>query len=941
MAIYKWPPAEGRSRRWSRVYLLVLCIALYYYYAGSAAKPANYLPLDSETLAKRERIAAQCRYTRTPAGPPIDFHSRDQSDRYAPDTKPTLIKNARIWTGAENGTKIIQGDLLLHKGLIKAVGNVPLHFLENLQLEVIDAHGAWVTPGLVDLHSHLGVDSAPRLKGARDTNSYKAPILPWLRSLDGLNTHDEAYELARSGGVTTAQILPGSANDIGGQAFVIKLRQTKERVPTAMLVEPPFTLNGSHFDHDLPPRWRHMKHACGENPSRVYSMTRMDSGWAFRSAYESARKLRDAQDEFCSKVEAGLWSGLGDFPEDLQWEALVDVLRGKVKLSVHCYEACINLYGSVTCASSRFAATPKEMQLTNEFRFPVASFHHAGETYLVPDLLEKTWGGAPSIALFAANFRKKREAYRGSEFAPRILTSHGLSVVLKSDHPVVNSRYLLNEAALAHYYGLPENVALLSMTVNPARAMGLDHRLGRIQEGYDADVVIWDSHPLSLGATPVQAFIDGIRQFQTPEVSIKPPFMQRCPDTPNFDKEAAEAFEYEGLPPLIPKSVQHAIFINVSSVYTRSNGDLSLEEHPEVIVAHGGEIICTGTHLTCSKTLDEVDDEVAVIDLEGGVIVPGFTSYGSPLGLTEILLEPSTNDGRVYNPLARDPPAIIGDTLIRAIDGLQFEGRDMLLAYRGGVTAGVVAPSGEFVQGISTAFSLGASHLLRNATIESDIALHVAITMNDARSVSTQIAALRHLLFGTGGDEVLEGVRNGQSTLVVDVNSADIMATLLRLKAEYENHTSKTLRLTFAGASESHLLADEIASAGVSVIVTQPKPYPNTWDERRILPGPPLTADSLVPVLLAAGVNVGIGLINEFEARHLRFEVSRVSFSANGSIDLPTALKLATTNLEKALGIHGTMPQDLVAYAGGHAFDFGGKAVAVISEQLGRIDVFE
>lgn len=377
MAIYKWPVVEGRPRRWSRVYLLVLCAALYYYYTGSAAfELANYRPLDPATLAERERIVAQCRYTRTPAGAPPEFHSRVQSDRYASDTKPTLIKNARIWTGAENGTEIVRGDLLLHKGLIKAVGNVPLHFLENLQLEVIDAHGAWVTPGLVDLHSHLGLSSAPRLKGAHDTNSHKAPILPWLRSLDGLNTHDEGYELARSGGVTTAQILPGSANDIGGQGFVIKLRQTKERSPTAMLVEPPFTLNGSYFDHDLPPRWRHMKHACGENPSNAYSMTRMDSGWAFRSAYESARKLRDAQDEFCSKVEAGLWSGLGDFPEDLQWEALVDVLRGKVKLSVHCYEA-VDLDMIV--------------RLTNEFRFPVASFHHAGETYLVPDLLENAW----------------------------------------------------------------------------------------------------------------------------------------------------------------------------------------------------------------------------------------------------------------------------------------------------------------------------------------------------------------------------------------------------------------------------------------------------------------------------------------------------------------------------------------------------------------------
>lgn len=930
MATYKWAVSEDISttRRWPRLYLaVILFAALYYYHAGSGTfQLASSHPLDPETLAKREHILAQCKYIKAPAGPPSGFHNRQQSDRYAPGTKPTLITNATIWTARQNGTEVVNGDLLLHEGMIKAVGKVPLHLSQNLQLDVIDVHGAWVTPGLVDLHSHLGVFSTPFLSGARDGNSVKGPILPWLRSLDGLNTHDAAYELARSGGVTSAQILPGSANLIGGQGFIIKLRETKERSPTSMLVEPPFTLNGTHFDHDLTPRWRHMKHACGENPSRDYSMTRMDSAWNFRSAYESARKIRDAQDRFCSKAEAGAWSDLGDFPEDLQWEALVDVLRGKVKLSVHCYEA-VDLDMMV--------------RLTEEFQFHLASFHHAAETYLVPDLLKSTWGGPPTVALWASNFfRSKREVYRASEFAPRILASHGIPVVLKSDHPVLNSRYLLNEAALAHYYGLPYNVALLAVTATPADTLGLGHRLGRIQEGYDADVVVWDSHPLSLGATPQQVFIDGIPQFELPHVSAKPPFLQYLPNPPNFDKEAASVLNYNGLPPLTPKSVEHAVFINVDSIYTRSEGSLAVQERPEVVVTRRGKIVCAGAHSACSPHMNEVRDEVVVIDLEGGTIVPGLTTYGTPIGLTEISAEPSTNDGLVYNPLAGDPPAIIGNNLIRANDGLQFEGRNMLLAYRGGVTAGVVAPEGDFIQGVSTAFSLGATNVLHNATIESDVALHVKITMKSAQSVSSQIAALRNLLFGNDGSAIVQRVRDGHSTLVVDVNSADIMATLLRLKAEYETRTTKTLRLTFAGAQESHLLANEIASAGVSVIATRPKPFPFTWDTRRILPGPPLTADSLVPVLLAAGVNVGVGLVDANQARDLRFEVSRVVLSSNENIDLITALELVTTNLERALGIHGNMPQDLVAYPGGHVFGFGGKAAAVISEQLGRVDLF-
>ncbi|KIM80183.1 hypothetical protein PILCRDRAFT_73396 [Piloderma croceum F 1598] len=911
-----------RTKRKFRFFLVViLSVLLYFTLLRTIGQP---LKLPAAVIAQRTHILEQCKYINTPAGPPPNFRSRTHSDRYVPGTKPLWLKNAKLWTGARNGTEVIYGDILLDKGLIQAVGYIPPRLLSHPDLRVEDAKGAWVTPGLVDLHSHIGVGSSPSLRGAADTNSRKAPILPWLRSIDALNTHDASYELAIAGGVTTAQILPGSANNIGGQSFVIKLRPTSERSSISKVIEPPYTLNGSHFDHSLTPRWRHMKHACGENPSRVYSQTRMDSAWEFRQAYNEGRKLKESQDQFCAKAKAGLWDDLGEFPEDLQWESLVDVLRGKVK-ALHCYEA-VDLDVIV--------------RLSNEFKFPVASFHHAGETYLVPDLLKKTWGGVPSIALFATNARKKREAYRNSEFAMRVLADHGIPVVMKSDHPVVNSRYLLNEAALAHFYGLNPALALASVTSTPADALGLGHRVGTIREGYDADIVIWDSHPLALGATPKQVYIDGIPQIEDPQVSPKPESFQVLPKTPNFDHEAATAVKYDGLPPLTSRKSRHVMFTNVSSIYTKNNSHIEVvdfegEESKWLTVAvRDGIITCVDKGDSCRYFLD---DDVDVIDLRGGSLAPGLTTFGSPIGLVEIRLEPSTNDGKVYDPLHKDPPSLVGggeQAIIRAVDGLQFGGRNTLLAYRGGVTTAVTAPSGEFLLGLSTAFAVGASNALeKNAIIQDEASLHIAVSMQFTASVSTQIAALRRILYDAH-------VVSGDIPLVIHVENVDIMASLLHLKAEYDRKTSRTLRLTFAGAAEAHLLAQEISDAGVSVILTPSRPFPYTWDQRRILPGPPLSYDSAVTTLLAKDVNVAIGVVDEYTARNTRFDLAWAALESDGKISKAQAIALATTNVEKALGLPSGPWHDIVAYSGGNIFDFKSTVVGVVSAQRRVVDIF-
>ncbi|KAJ6607174.1 hypothetical protein B0H10DRAFT_2073018 [Mycena sp. CBHHK59/15] len=856
------------------------------------------------------------------------------SDRHVKGTPPVLIRNAKILTSARNGTEVIYGDVLLDKGVIVAVGYIPRHLTLLEDLNVIDAGGKWISPGLIDAHSHLGVYSAPALNGASDGNSRNAPILPWLRSIDGLNTHDDAYRLAIAGGVTTAQILPGSANNIGGQAFLIKLRPTAERSASAMILEPPLTLFLNNTDSR--PKYRHMKHACGENPDRVYGQTRMDGAWNFRNAYNEALKIKNAQDSFCAAAERGAWDGKTEFPDSLQWESLVDVLRGRVKLSVHCYEA-VDLDAL--------------MRLSNEFKFPIASIHHAGETYLVPNLLKKAWGGFPAIALFASNFRKKREAYRGSEFGPRILADNGLPVIMKSDHPVLNSRHLIYEAQQAHYYSLNPAVALTSVTSTPATALGVGWRVGTIAEGYDADLVIWDSHPLSLGATPVQVFIDGIPQLVDPSSSYKPDAFQHVPKTPDWEKEVKETIEYEGLPPLEGRTTAGAVqFVNVREVLVRDQWQGRVTQlvggTPGVnytVLVQGGRIRCYAlagdTSGVCAQAAD-----TEVVDLAGGALAPGLTTFGSDLGLSEIMLEPSTTDGPVFDPLTMRVPKILDSSVIRAIDGLQFGGRNTLYAYRSGVTTAVVAPMGHgFLQGMGTAFSVGARNgLAKGAIIQAETALHISISSEMRASVSTQIATLRNMLFSESEPaSPWSRVKSGKIPLVINVHNADIMATLLHVKAEFDRLYHPFLRMTFAGATEAHLLAEQIGSARVSVILAPARPYPGTWDLRRILPGPPLSRKTSVVTLLEHGVNVALGVKSDYDARNARFEIAWAALDTDGMIDQATAIALSSTNLEMALGLErSTEDEELVVFQGGGMFDLESKVVGAVSGKREVVELF-
>ena len=212
---------------------------------------------------------------------------------------------------------------------------------------------------------------------------------------------------------------------------------------------------------------------------------------------------------------------------------------------------------------------------------------------------------------------------------------------------------------------------------------------GRVSFVTLPDLVIWDSHPLALGATPKQVYIDGIAQIEFPYVVEKPNSLQCVPRVPNFDSEALKAVEYEGLPPLFPAEsyIGDVLFKNVMGLFLPDAGGDHIQDafttqgiHSGVVMVINGTVACFGPENSCS--MGELTDSRArplrIIDLEGGSIGPTLVSYGSPLGLSEIQGEISTGDGTVFDPLVAPVPLVAEQVLVRAVDGLQFAGRDAL-----------------------------------------------------------------------------------------------------------------------------------------------------------------------------------------------------------------------------------------------------------------------
>src|SRR5689334_3543955 len=376
-----------------------------------------------------------------------------------------VIKGATLLTVTHG--KIENGSIYIHNGKIAAVGksvNAPAG------ATVIDAAGKFVMPGIIDAHSHIALDD--------DVNEPTSPVTPHMMMKDAFYYNDKAIYRALAGGVTSSLLLHGSANMIGGQAIVIKHKYGLGK--EEML---------------FPGAPQSIKFASGENPKRVYGQrnqlpsTRMGNFEVMRAAFIEAREYMRTWDDYEAKVKKGDKDATPP-KKDLKLEALADVLRGKLLVQIHCYRA------------DEFLT---EMEIAKEFGYKIRAFHHALEAYKVAD---KIAANGVAIATWPDWWGFKYEAWDGIPWNAAISAHNGVRVALKSDSEDVTRR-LNQDAGKIMRYGLTEEEALKSITLNPAWIMGIEGRVGSIDVGKDADITIWNSYPLSSTALADKVLIDG------------------------------------------------------------------------------------------------------------------------------------------------------------------------------------------------------------------------------------------------------------------------------------------------------------------------------------------------------------------------------------------------------------------------------------------------
>ena len=393
-------------------------------------------------------------------------------------SRTTLIRNVTILTAA--GPTIRNGSVLLRDGRIAAVGaNVPA----PTDAVVIDGTGKYVTPGIIDTHSHIGAGGVPSENGTQtnDVNEATNPVTANVWVEHSVWPQDPQFPRSLAGGVTTLQVLPGSANLIGGRSVVLK-------------VVPSRTVQGMKF----PGAKYGLKMACGENPKRVYRSrgpsTRMGNVAGYRAAWIQAEAYKRRWDKWNATHQ-------GDPPaRDLGLETLAEVLRGNILVHNHCYRA---------------DEMAQMIDIAHEFGYQIRSFHHGVEAYKIADLLARDSIAASVWADWGAFKMEAADAVRGNM---AMLDHAGVRTIMHSDDASGEQR-LNQEAAKAmaegNRIGLPvsEDEAVKWMTINSAWALGLQDRIGSIEVGKNADVVLWSGDPFSVYTRAEKVWIDGAMMF--------------------------------------------------------------------------------------------------------------------------------------------------------------------------------------------------------------------------------------------------------------------------------------------------------------------------------------------------------------------------------------------------------------------------------------------
>lgn len=376
-----------------------------------------------------------------------------------------LIKNGKVLTMA--GITYEKGCVLVEGGKIKEIGE---SIVETENMEIIDAKGGWVMPGIIEAHCHIGIMEEDKGFEGNDTNEMTDPVTPQLRAIDAINPMDTAFNDAVEGGVTSVMTGPGSANVVGGQFVFMK---TKGKSIDDMIVKEPAA----------------MKIAFGENPKRVYSgkgkmpATRMATAALLRETLTKAVQYKEKKEKAIAKGE--------DFTEDFKQEAWLPVLNKEIPLKAHAHRS-----DDILTA----------IRIGKEFNLHM-TLDHCSEGHFISEYVVAS--SYPAIIGPTLTRRSKIEVQNKTFKTPGIVHKAGTLVALTTDHPVIPVQYLSKCAGLAAKEGLGIEEGLKAITINAATICGVSDRVGSLEVGKDADIAIFSGNPMEIFTDTLYTIIDG------------------------------------------------------------------------------------------------------------------------------------------------------------------------------------------------------------------------------------------------------------------------------------------------------------------------------------------------------------------------------------------------------------------------------------------------
>ncbi len=809
--------------------------------------------------------------------------------------RPVAYVGARIHTVA--GPSLTQGTLVVYKGKIVAVGPVGKVAIPK-DAVVKDVSGKVIIPGLVDTHSHIGIFGRPGVPANADGNEMTGAAQPGLRALDAVNPDDPGIRMAVAGGVTTANIMPGSGNVIGGQTIYVKLRGA---VIEFMRVLADVVLGGIKFANGENPKGYGGKNQAPATRMKVAALQR-----------EQLVKAREYQRQWQTYRKAKADGKTATAPDrDLNLEPLVEVLERKRTVHFHCHRA-----DDIMTA----------VRLSQEFGFELV-LQHATEGWRIADLLAQL--GIPVSLTLVDSPGGKPEVMGLLEENAAILHRAGVKVAINTDDSVTESRFFLRTGAIAVRGGMPADAALKALTLHGAQLLHLDHRCGSLEKGKDADFVVLSGAPFSVYTQVLQTYIEGELVFDRsrhedwtyqaggfavgrrerlprPAAALKAPAPVKAPES--------VPIKPGGKGSRIPRL---AVF--AGRVHTVSNGTLT----DAVVLVEDGKIRHVGPRakfdlppgtpvVTAAEVTPGLIDAHAVVGLSGALNFPKADQDQDENS------DPNQADLRVLDGFNPNEPLLQfvreqGVTVIHAMPG-----RTNVIAGQTGVfrtygrtaeqmklrfPAGILVNLGEIPKrtypGRLPSTRMGTASLVRNTLAQAQAHLRKTEAAKDDKRPAPNLKL-----------EALAPALKGKIPVVFSAHRADDLLTALRLADEFQ------LRPVLSLATEGYLIADRLAAAKAPLVVHPSMQRPSSMETLNVhLGNAAALADRKLPVSIGTAFE---GYVPK--TRVLRFEAAIAMVNGLGFERALAAITLEPARLLKIDDRFGSIAPgkaaDLVLYDG-------------------------